>query len=344
LKILVNASEKRYLESNITVLKELKNRNHEILLMLHLHDIPANKGTAEEYRKAGFNTLMGAEMMAYDGKDSIDYITKFKPDILLPMEPAIYSWIKMYKNFRPHFPKIPIVSIQNSFGGLTEEAYKDIQREGGWYTDWHLCWGSQQVARNAAYMFPKERMPITGNPNWDKYFQAQVEDQGYVLFIAGTGIDYLKSLRIDKIYKDFPKLSWIFKEHPNHQRLFQNTCMLAGKPRTKITYDAPIQKLIRCAKIVISSTSTCGIDAMLLNKPTIILDVGDNTRKFETCGRLLTKPDYGRFGKELSQCLKGEEDRSKIPAFLNSVAYLNDGKATQRVVEVIERIEKREAF
>lgn len=343
LKILIHASERRYLQNNVTVLKELKNKGHDLLVLLHLHDIQANRGTADEYRKMGFSVLNGPEMMAYTGEDAPAIIGRFRPDIFLPVEPAIYSWIKMHKHFRSKFSQIPIVSIQNSFGGLSEEEYKDIKREGGWYVDYHCCWGTQQVARNAAYGFPKERMIVTGNPAWDKYYQAQTEDQGYVLFIAGTGFDYLKLIKMDKIYQDFPKLSWVFKEHPNHERFFQNTCILAGKPRTKIIYDAPIQKLLRCAKVVVSSTSTCGVDAMLLNKPTIILNIGDNTKKFETCGRMI-KPTYENFKAELTRCLNREEERSQVPAFLSSISHVNDGQATRRIVEVIEKIGQGEGI
>ena len=337
LKILVHSSERRYLDSNSTVWESLKNKGHELVFWLHMHNLEANEGVIEAYRRRGFLVLQGVLMEEYDGKDAIHYISKFDPDVIIPVEPSIYSWVKIHKVFRSSFPKIPIISIQNSFGGKTEEFYKDMKREGGWYLDYQLVWGKQQLARNMAGKLSEEKMVIVGNPNWDKYYESKTEDQGYVLFIAGTGIDCYKALNLEKIWEDNPTLHFYFKEHPNHKNFFERYSRIGGRARVKIYYMAPIQKLIRCAKVVVSSTSTCGVDSMILGKPTIILDVGENTDKFSNSGRVFS-PNYGAFSKELSLCLEGKENREKIPAFLKSVAFVNDGQATRRVVEAILRI------
>ena len=337
MRILVHSSERRYLDSNSSVWESLKKKGHTVIFWLHMHRLEANEGVVDAYRKRGFLVLQGVPMEDYDGQDAIYYISKFNPDIIIPVEPSIYSWVKIHKVFRSTFPEIPIVSIQNSFGGNTEEFYKDIKREGGWYLDWQLTWGSQQVARNIAGGLSKEKMVITGNPNWDKYFGVEIEDHGYVLFIAGTAIDCYKGLNLEKIWEDYPNLHFYFKEHPNHKNFFDRYSRIGGRDRVKICYTAPIQKLIRCAKVVVSSTSTCGVDSMILGKPTIILDVGENTNKFSNCGRVI-RPTYEAFVKELNLCLEGKEDRSKVSDFLSQVSFTNDGQAAQRVVEAILRV------
>lgn len=337
MNILCHASEKRYLDANHTVLSKLKELGHKVTIWTHMHDLPSNRGVFKEYNKKGFEVIEGKNLRDYQGKDSSYIIRKLQPDVIIPVEGSIYSWVKIHKNFKNNFPNLPIIGIQNSFGGKPENEYKDKRKVSGWYEDWQLVWGTQQKVRNSTAGFPKDRIIVTGNPNWDKYHNSELNHDNSILFIAGTTYNYLKKLNLLRIWKKFPELKFIFKNHPNHIRFFETTCPIQGYKRVSILYIHPIHKLIRAARIIISSTSTCGIESMLLGKPTIIIDVGQHTEKFKNSGRLIQPKD---FQEEFLKCLHDNEDRSKIPAFLKSVSYNEDGKATDRVIDSIIKIAK----
>jgi hypothetical protein len=337
MNILVHGSERRYIDANHTVWTKLKEKGHNVTLWLHLHNIPANNGVVKEYHEKGFSVIDGKCLEKYDGKDGSYLISKLKPNVIIPVEGSIYSWVKIHKSFKKNFPKLPIIGIQNSFGGKPEDEYEKNRKKSGWYEDWQLVWGRQQKVRNSTAGFPEERIIVTGNPNWDKYHHQEITDDGSILFIAGTTFNYLKETGLQKVWNKYHKSSFIFKNHPNHMRFFESTCPIQGNKRVKILYSYPIHKLIKRAKVIVSSTSTCGIEAMLIGKPTMIMDVGQHTDKFKNSGRLIKPKD---FQEELRRCMNKEEDRSKVPDFLDSVSFNEDGKATERVIQAICQIGK----
>jgi hypothetical protein len=337
MKYLFHTSERRYLDANASVLETLIKHEHEVIIWSHFHDIPANKGTATEYRGKGFSVIDGADYSNYDASDAVHIVNSVKPDIIVPIEHTILPWRKIYKKIKPVFPDIPIIAIQHSFGGLHQTYLEDRKRE-GWNTDWHLVWGEQGRDRYVFAGFPKEKIIVSGNPNWDQMYKMKTQDDGFILFVGGNPQNFLKNIDLLQIHQRFPRLRFYFKNHPNHPGNWEKTVSLR-KGSKKFLYSSNMIDLIRRAKVVISSTSTCGIDSMLLNKPTIIVNMGEKTEKFIQSGRIV-EPDKEAFFNEFCLCMDNKQNNEKVPSFLKYVSYLKDGLAKYRVIWAMRDIKE----
>lgn len=141
-----------------------------------------------------------------------------------------------------------------------------------------------------------------------------------------------------KVLREFPSIRFFFRDHPVHPGFFSQALHgLDQDPRVWICNRENASRLISSASVVVASTTTCSIEAMIQGIPTIIIDNGRVTEKFIPSGRVIPRSHYV-FEGELKRCLERKEDRGVIPKFLSRVAGSLDGRASQGVVDLIERI------
>lgn len=332
MNILIHSVQLPHIISNLSLWKFMKDKGHKLLFVIYQRDLEINNNLTKQIRNLGFNV--------FDGKKttSKDILSEFVPDVFFPIKRETRAW----KRFRNDINiQIPTFTIQTSFSTMKGKTSvtKKVEESNISYP-WHFVWGEQNKQRLFRGGIPSSRIIISGNPAWDYCYSPNNLSKKFILFIGGTKFNYIADLFMVTIYNEF-KYKFVFKDHPVHFGWFKTVAgWLMDLPRARNAYEENVSDLIKEASVVISTTSTCAIESMMLGKPTIIIDIGKDTDKFKDSGRLIPRSHYV-FKEELNKCLKEKEDRSKIPYFLEKVSYKNDGKASERITNMMEKIQQR---
>jgi hypothetical protein len=332
MKILVHSVQLPHLENNLSLWRKIQDKGHKLLFVVFPRNLPINDEVIVKFIKKGFSVLNGKDISFKE------IIKSFPPDIYFPIKNSTTSWKTIC---RENQISSPVVTLQDSFSSLkgSYAPTKKISPQNISFP-WYFVWGNHHKEKLIRGGIPEERIIITGNPAWDYCFNPTGIDKKFILFLGGTDFDYIKDLLMVKVYKEFEK-KFVFKNHPVHHEWFETVASwLFRLNRVTIEYEEETSELIKKSEVVVTTTSTCAIESMLLDKPTIIIDVGKNSNKFLKSGRVITR-SYYCFREELSLCIRGIEDRSKINPFLEEVAFKNDGKASERIIDQIEKIQRR---
>ena len=148
-----------------------------------------------------------------------------------------------------------------------------------------------------------------------------------------------------KLKNNIDGINLIIKPHPNEvDRLASelvDNCQLDNAyiaDDINILYD-----LIHCADLVVTTfSSTSSIEAVLFNKPVLILNFTDSENPIGTAREGVavetTTPD--KVEEEIRTLLYDDDKRMKIinkhQKFISKYAYRIDGKSTSRVVKLIK--------
>lgn len=166
-------------------------------------------------------------------------------------------------------------------------------------------------------------------------------------FIRKENMEVTK--KMIEILRFFPEEAVVFKLHPREDRDIAES-ILGGvnkelENKIKIVKEIEINELITASDIVFTVNSTTGVEAMILGKPVIVLDLF-NVRK---------KGYYEKFNavrkatneRELIEAIKKSLDKKylkeyqkKTKRFLKWVCYRLDEKATERAFSLILRSKK----
>lgn len=149
--------------------------------------------------------------------------------------------------------------------------------------------------------------------------------------------------------KDHPDLQLVVKVHPSAPdpfvpAFFQNHAVDAGLDDVVVTTEN-LQEAMRACDLLVTHTSSICIDAMLLDKPVVILDFlarSDYLFFKDEAFAVVRNPEdtleameAALFNAEFQADMKKKRERSK-----HRYNYLNDGKAMERIVSLIDEIAK----
>jgi hypothetical protein len=166
----------------------------------------------------------------------------FKYDVIIACEPHADGWKKIYPEWKG---KIPIIGLQQALFWVDE-----IHPSSTWLFDRYFVWGEQMREMATLHGCPTEKLIITGNPRFDKFFSAITEDKGFTLILGGGGEDRLGS------YTPLPEEPVMYIPHP----------MYAGG---KIYEHS--EEMMRIAGRVMFRTTGGGIIPMIMRKPVRIM-------------------------------------------------------------------------
>lgn len=350
MNLLIQVCRRTHLDNLRPVWEELQHRNHKLYLWIFQDgELSYDQNLIQDWKNQGWDVLEGHYQQLVHGKNHKQVWRAFEaaqPDLLLPLKHTTDIWKETSRamDLSPWAGKI--FTFQDAFSAIRgiPQPLAILPTPSSSLIPWYLVWGEQYKAKLSHSGFPEDRILITGNPAWDWCSSFESPALRYVLFLGGAPQDWLPNIDFRQIYHDFEKENFVFKDHPvqadKKYSLKQSLIHLKMFPnkRIKVLNHLTSKELIREAKVVITNTSSCGVEAMLCGKPVIIVDTCKESKKFETSGRLIPWTWFS-FSREMRTCLKGKEDRSKIPEFARYVAGVSNGQATQRTVEAIERIE-----
>ncbi|MDP1808875.1 MAG: CDP-glycerol glycerophosphotransferase family protein [Actinomycetota bacterium] len=150
-----------------------------------------------------------------------------------------------------------------------------------------------------------------------------------------------------KLRKEHPKLQLLVKVHPSapapvSNAFFQERAAAAGISDALVTTQH-LQEAMHACDVLVSFGSTICIDALLLDKPVVILDLQARSDCYvykDDAFAFVRNPEdiyetvkAALFDKKFQADMEKKRERSKY--YYN---YLNDGKAMERVISLIDEM------
>ena len=139
--------------------------------------------------------------------------------------------------------------------------------------------------------------------------------------------------------------SFVFKRHPaDRADILSKTGVDLAARGIVATIDAPLHPLLWNADLVITQMSTTGQEAIMLGKPLIVVDVAGkpDTIPYVEYGAALGVYETGALAGAIHRALHDEAVRRSLAAgrerFIADFAYRNDGKATDRILDEVDRL------
>ena len=213
----------------------------------------------------------------------------------------------------------------------------------------------------------ENRVVVTGRPTYDALVRAEdnfdkieicqklsIDPRKEILVYCTENLPQRETrnivLVICNAIKSFPDLQLIIKVHPSELSLsvYEEVSKNVGV-KALVIRDANVYEILFVCDIMITGFSTTALDAMILDKPVVTVNFTglEDPIPFAESGAaigvyheedLRRAVEDGLFNESLKEKLR--RDREK---FVYEQAYLKDGKATERVVNLIEQmiVEKR---
>lgn len=199
----------------------------------------------------------------------------------------------------------------------------------------------------------QENIHVTGQPAFDKISHFKTlnsenlkEEFGYqinekiILWISpgNKKQDHIirELITLEKKYKDY-KL--IIKLHPNENGDAIKDQIKAYNSRAEI-FHSKLQELIIISDVVITEFSAVGLEAIILDKPLITINLtGEEDRvAYAETGAALGVDNLNDLDKIVFKIFYDLETKENLGK--NRKKYKNDGKATERIVKIVETLLK----
>lgn len=221
------------------------------------------------------------------------------------------------------------------------------------------------LVRNGA---PPERVRITGQPRFDPVFDARptpdpeverlralgkrivafLPDASYQHLFNSEEDDRQRALLAIRGVQGFEDALVVIKPHPDEPAERYQAMIDSGPYRGEVYRGNNLHALIRASDLVVTGTSTTGLETVLLGKPLIVLDVarssfmkkGHEYMPYVASGVALPVKDEATYRDALASLLRGSEAARRLAegreAFIAAHAHLPDGRATERVAALVE--------
>ena len=210
----------------------------------------------------------------------------------------------------------------------------------------------------------KERLVVSGRPTYDALVRAEEHFEKDEI-CRRLGLDPTRRIivyttenlppseseamvyAICKAVKEISGLQFVVKVHPSELDLsvYQRITRDVGVDAS-ITRDANIYEVLYVSDIVITGFSATALDAMMLDKPVITANFTglEDPLPFAESGAAIGVYKEKDFIPAISRALYDEDAREKLrdarEKFIHEHSYKRDGKATERVVKLIEQMVK----
>ncbi len=237
------------------------------------------------------------------------------------------------------------------------------------YKSEKICiYGNQGIKVLHSVGYTDDQILLTGNPRYDQYKEIKIYEQREVLEHKYR-IDKNKKLLViamnrwksgdeewmSKLIKfcNMNNLEVVIKIHPTYKRwmnAFSENMIkkISGScinNKFLISYELDIDSLIAAADLVISDYSNVGIQAVLLEKPLLTVNlIGEKWKdviRFDKFGASIYIENYDKLEKIILEILKEDKhlDDFKIgrKKIIDDYNFYNDGFATKRIFDIMRK-------
>lgn len=249
-----------------------------------------------------------------------------------------------------HLKKIPTLIAQHGIiAGTPEDSgptfadrmavfgqyMKDCMVKGGAEPEKIIITGSPMHDRIVKNRFDKEK--ICNQLGINKYkkivvFTTQLLGQEMMLR------NILKSL------KNLPDIQLVIKLHPSENGKMHKRVVKEMNSDAVVIKDVDLYGLLSASDVMLTEFSTTAVEAMIIGKPVIIINLDNKPEviPFVQSGAALGVYKPENIASTIKDALYNEEIRKKLEEkrkkFVYEQAYMVDGKATERVVALIEKM------
>ena len=266
-------------------------------------------------------------------------IEEIKPDILVvgtDSAIAMRGHVLLAKQMG-----IPVLEVQHGVYLPTwwrATPYSDKIAAGGEYSkEMYMEYGAQQ-----------ERIVVTGWPKFDNYVKSKESlvkkhRKGIDLLFATQPIDIKLNLgiveAIGAFITDSTRVRLIVKPHPAEN--IKTYSQITKKYKNVILHKSSedISKLVASSDILITVSSTVAIEAALLDKSIICINTANEGSAYVSSGIAIEVNKLEELIPAIKDALYNSEIRKKLAdarkRFVYEHAYIQDGKASERVVNLI---------
>ena len=206
---------------------------------------------------------------------------------------------------------------------------------------------------------PEEKIITTGNPRFDKLFQRNKQDDRNAIFkkfdldrekrlivltTENAPVDETEELlrAVFSAVNEIDDVQLIVKPHPAEtSELHKSLLLEMGINNAMIVEDIEIYELLNAADCVLTSFSATGLEAMMLDKPVISINLtGEPDRMpYAESGAALGVYHEDELAPAIMNALTDDAVREKLKSgretFVERYNYRMDGRAAKRVVELI---------
>ena len=213
---------------------------------------------------------------------------------------------------------------------------------------------------------------ITGNPQYDfasdNFNPDKIEtcrrfklnhEKG-IIVVATEWYDSYTSAPTDEVgerfirytlraLKEFPDKQIVIKLHPTHSKKYGKIAKaIAEEENVEVTITASyLWELIDICDLVIVTTSTVGLDAMILDKPVVVVNIeGELDVIAYTPHAAKGAYSIESIASSVREVLNNEQLQRELAVgrkeFIYKYAYIQDGKASYRVAELISKMIENE--
>ncbi len=321
-------------------------------------EVPLSEALAHRFREF-FKRGAPALIEYIEGAESL--IRQLKPQMLVVPEDLSPVSRATCRVFRRHGLPVLVVlqgAVSVDVGGF-HVMPREAQRIAVWgdlIRDWHLKRGK-----------PADSQVVTGNPGFDPIAgghnpgESEVRrclrlrpDSGSILLATEwfTGVSSGATVEGEERFirhtlralVQFPRFEVVVKLHPNYQAAYERLVRaIADEEGIEVVIAKErLWDLLAICDLAIVSNSTVGIEAMILGRPVVMVHAYEGVEEipYVTARAALGASRPEEIASALARALNQERVREEMAearrTFVPKYAYLQDGRASERVARVIE--------
>jgi hypothetical protein len=358
---------KRIYNRNKIVFKEYKNRWNYIKKDPVLQELFDNKNRNHIMMELEYYFLVVLPHVVKYKDLAVQMIKDEKPNLILLVNE--YSWRERSLVFAAKLLNIPVMAIQH---GVIHEFHR-----GYMYGEKEITLGCPLPDITAVYgyyyynllteisSYPKDRVIVTGQPRYDhlfaveqKYSRNQVIDkykidpnskiilwttQCHGLSMKENIVNFETAFNcIDNLKEE--DITLIIKQHPGETNKYTKLIyrfLKKYKINVIITAkDADTYELIYACDVLMTKSSTTVLEAILLDKPVIVLNLSGERDVINFVQEGVAKGVYNQTSLEptIVNLLSNDDLKTYRQRFISQYLFNNDGMATTRIIQAINNI------
>jgi len=171
---------------------------------------------------------------------------------------------------------------------------------------------------------------------------AQVEHR---LWTARRRRDFISKVLVS--FSELPEAQFVIKIHPHESPTDYQRAVREKGWDIPVSKDIPLHELINASDVVLTGVSTTGLETLIFNKPLIILNFYNQAEyiPYVSSGVAVGVDKARELPAAIRKVLRDPQTKEKTACnretFLHQHFYLQDGKASQRVSNLILEVAKK---
>jgi len=207
-------------------------------------------------------------------------------------------------------------------------------------SDWIAAGGDSGKKVYVGAGVPEDKVVVTGFPRNDVYHSAQTNGhQGCSVLFATNPLNAARNLSIIRVLSQLCD-SVVVKPHPSEKATLYLPLAKSNLNVRVRDSGEDIAPMIADCDVLVMEDSSVGIEAAMMSKPIVNISIGHiSISPYVSAGIAVDGSSLDTLGSAIDSALRDSHSiAGQRERFVYDYAYLQDGKAAERVAELIERV------